>query len=230
MREVPAAKGPGLREEAGALIERWAGLAPAFPHGKWDVFPWTTNARLHNHCPGRELKIHYTAGTVRGENGRGSAPGSGVRARPSRISPGGNRPLGHRPSLASTACKAQPPSRVGQSVSPRSSRSPRPTAAKAAISWSRPSVGAAVVVNGDGPAGFEDLGGFGGQGAVQAEWFAGRRDADTSETVLLCPQQYRSQGRVKSEVLLPVTGPRRFVHFPGTSLRRGRYPGRWEGC
>ncbi|MFE1877165.1 tyrosine-type recombinase/integrase [Streptomyces sp. NPDC059496] len=57
-----------------------------------------------------------------------------------------------------------------------------------------------------------------------------RRYVDTSETVLLCPQQYRSQGCVKSDVLQAVTGPRRFVRFPGTSLRRGRYPGRREGC
>lgn len=40
----------GEREEAlprrgkGFVSERWAGLAPAFPHRKRGVFPWTTNA------------------------------------------------------------------------------------------------------------------------------------------------------------------------------------------
>ncbi|WP_328825844.1 hypothetical protein OHT77_00410 [Streptomyces sp. NBC_00252] len=41
------------------MIERRAGLAPAFPHGKRDVFPWTTNAAPADWSYGDQLKIHY---------------------------------------------------------------------------------------------------------------------------------------------------------------------------
>jgi hypothetical protein len=51
------------------LIERWAGLAPAFPRRKRGVFPWTTNASLVSACFGDQFKIYCTPGTWAAPNG-----------------------------------------------------------------------------------------------------------------------------------------------------------------
>lgn len=57
------------------MIERWAGLAPAFPHGKWDVFPWTTNARLHSRRPRpRAQDLIYRRNRSAGRDAFGQLP------------------------------------------------------------------------------------------------------------------------------------------------------------
>ncbi len=75
--------------ETGVRIERRAGLAPASPRRKRDVFPWTTNAQPTGRNSVDALKIDYSAfshaGAVpsgtsgRPEAGRDSGPGTPPR-------------------------------------------------------------------------------------------------------------------------------------------------------
>ena len=60
------------------VIERRAGLAPAFPRGKRGVFPWTTNAAPADRSYGDQLKIHYSRWKV----GKEAAPDAAGAANP----------------------------------------------------------------------------------------------------------------------------------------------------
>ncbi len=115
-------------------MERRAGLAPAFPRRKRDVFPWTTNAQPTTGKPGGVLKIHSTAVPAlrthpdgfRQPAGQHPALGAVLALPPVRRSPGEGTVWALRPLVAPVAAGSASSARARAQEArgvPRSGRS-----------------------------------------------------------------------------------------------------------